>query len=232
VIDLQRRAGNAAITRLIQRQETSGGVQNRPNLLGGSGPQLHLDPQIEAEIRRIELERQLDEILHPSKLQLALRQIPFAPPSQPEWLPKAGEKPPEQKPLVPAGAGPAAPKDASPSDLMDAVMAVPAVDDALKQLKTQAGERVQRDWGHLSTGEKALVVTSGVVIAGTALGGAMSKDDSRNFVLQQIGGRDLPVPGVDGLSVQFQTDPKNVGVTFTLDVGKHLPASWGFGGGK
>jgi hypothetical protein len=51
-------------------------------------------------------------------------------------------------------------------------------------------------------------------------------------VLQQIGGKDIPVPGVDGLKVQFATDPKNVGVTFTLDVGQHLPKSWGFGGGK
>jgi hypothetical protein len=218
------------VSRLIQRQDATSGVKNRPNLLGGAGPHLHLDPQIEAEIRRIELERQLDELLHPQKLRLALSQIQFQPPSQPPWLPKAGERPPEQKPSVPAGAGPDTPKEASASDLMDAVMAVPAVDDALTQLKTQAGERVQRDWGHLSTGEKALVVSTGVVIAGGALGGAMSKEDSRNFVLQQIGGKDLPVPGIGGLSVQFQTDPKNVGVTFTLDVGKHLPASWGFGG--
>jgi hypothetical protein len=70
------------------------------------------------------------------------------------------------------------------------------------------------------------------VIAGGALGGAMAKEDSRTFVLQQIGGKDIPVPGVDGLKVQFATDPKNVGVTFTLDVGQHLPKSWGFGGGK
>jgi hypothetical protein len=231
-VDLQRAAGNAAVTALLQRQDSSSGLQNRPNLLGGSGPQLHLDPQIEAEIRRIELERQLDEILHPQKLRLALSQISFQPPEQPPWLPKAGEKPPEQKPLVPQGAGPETPKGASASDLMDAVMAVPSVDDALTQLKTQAGERVQRDWGHLSTGEKAFVVTSGVVIAGGALGGAMAKEDSRTFVLQQIGGKDIPVPGVDGLKVQFATDPKNVGVTFTLDVGQHLPKSWGFGGGK
>jgi hypothetical protein len=231
LIGLQRSAGNAAVTRLIQRQEATSAVQNRPNLLGGSGPQLHLDPQIEAEIRRIELERKLDELLHPQKLRLALSQIQFQPPERPPWLPKAGERPPpDPKPLVPAGEGPATAKEASPSDLMDAVMAVPDVNDALTRLKTQAGERVQRDWGHLSTGEKVLVVSSGVVIAGTALGGEMSKEDSRNFVLQQISGKDLPVPGIDGLSVQFQTDPKNVGVTFTLDVGKHLPASWGFGG--
>jgi hypothetical protein len=55
LIGLQRSAGNAAVSRLIQRQDATSGVQNRPNLLGGTGPQLHLDPQIEAEIRRIEL---------------------------------------------------------------------------------------------------------------------------------------------------------------------------------
>jgi hypothetical protein len=107
------------VSRLIQRQDATSGVKNRPNLLGGAGPHLHLDPQIEAEIRRIELERQLDELLHPQKLRLALSRIQFQPPSQPPWLPKAGERPPEQKPSVPAGAGPDTPKEASASDLME-----------------------------------------------------------------------------------------------------------------
>ena len=229
ILELQRQAGNAAVGSLLQRQEASGGVQNRPNLLGGSGPQLHLDPQIEAEIRRIELQAQLDELLNPRRLQLSLRDISFLPPERPAWLPpNTGVRPPEPRPVVPPGEGPTTPHEASAGDLMQAIMAVPAVDGALTELKTKAGDRVQRDWGRLSTGERVLVVTAGVTIAGTALGGAMSNEQSRNFVLQQISGRDVPVPGIDGLSVQVNTQRENMGVTFTFDVGKHLPASWGF----
>ena len=111
---------------------------------------------------------------------------------------------------------------------MKAIMAVPEVDGALTNLKTQAGERVQRDWGRLSTGDKVLVITTGVTIAGSALGGAMANADSRNFLLQQVSGRDFPVPGVEGLSFQVNTQKENMGVMFTFDVGKHLPKSWGF----
>jgi hypothetical protein len=234
ILDLQQGVGNAAVAALLQRQgpdASTGGVQNRPNLLGGQ--QLHLDPQIEAEMRRIELQAQLDLILHPERLQEAIRQIAFQPPAPAPAQPLlSAATPPQPQPLVPRGAGPETAHEASASDLMSAIMAVPAIDGALTNLKTQAGERVQRDWGHLSTGERALVITTGVTIAGTALAGAMANPDSRNFVLQQISGRDMPVPGIGGLSVQVNTQRENMGVMFTFDVGQHLPASWGFGGGK
>lgn len=180
-------------------------------------------------MRRIELQAQLDLILHPERLQEAIRQIqiPMAPPPDPLLSASAPAQP---APLVPRGAGPDTAHEASASDLMGAIMAVPAVDGAITNLKTQAGDRVQRDWGRLSTGERVLVITTGVTIAGTTLAGAMANPDSRNFVLQQISGHDLPVPGIDGLSVQVNTQRDNMGVMFTFDVGKHLPASWGFGG--
>lgn len=231
VLDLQRQAGNAAVSALLQRQgpDAGSGVQNHPNLLGGQ--QLQLDPQLEAEMRAIELQAQLDLILHPERLQEAIRQIqlPAAPPAQAALSAPAPAQP---APLVPRGAGPETAHEASASDLMSAIMAVPTIDGALTNLKTQAGDRVQRDWSRLSTGDRVLVITTGVTIAGTALAGAMANPDSRNVVLQQISGHDLPVPGIDGLSVQVNTQRENMGVMFTFDVGQHLPASWGFGPGK
>jgi hypothetical protein len=180
-------------------------------------------------MRRIELQAQLDLILHPERLQEAIRQLAFQPPAPAPLQPLPSAATPAQpQPLVPRGAGPDTAHEASASDLMSAIMAVPAIDGALTNLKTQAGERVQRDWGHLSTGERALVITTGVTIAGTALAGAMANPDSRNFVLQQVSGRDFPVPGIEGLSFQVNTQRENMGVMFTFDVGKHFPASWGF----
>lgn len=227
MVELQQSAGNAAVAALIQRQDGSGGVQNRPNLLGGQ--QLHLDPQLEAEMRRIELQAQLDEILHPRRLQLAVQQLPFQPAAQPQWLPPStGVQPPASAPAAPSDKEPEAAHAGSPGDLVKAIMAVPEIDGALTNLKTQAGDRVQRDWGRLSAGERVLVITTGVTIAGSALGGAMANADSRNFLLQQVSGRDFPVPGIEGLSFQVNTQKENMGVMFTFDVGKHLPKSWGF----
>jgi hypothetical protein len=95
-------------------------------------------------------------------------------------------------------------------------MAVPAVDGALTRLRTQATDRLAADWRGLSGGGKAAVVTSLATIGGGALAGALASPDSRSFLLDQLNGRDLPVPGVDGLSVSLSTQRDNLGVMFTL----------------
>ncbi len=107
-------------------------------------------------------------------------------------------------------------------------MAVPTVDRALTNLRTQATDRLSSDWRGLSGGGKAALVTSLVTIGGGALAGALANPESRDFLLRQLDGRDLPVPGVEGLSVAFGTQRDNLGVMFTFDVGRHLPASLGF----
>jgi hypothetical protein len=237
VLRLQQTAGNAAVTALVQRQEAGGGLslggtrRSGPSLLGGEG--LRLDPAIEAELRRLELERHVRELLEPGSVRSAFRAAPIdlsaPPPSRPAWLPPPGGTPaPEPAPVVPRGAGPETPREASPGDVLDAVMAVPAVDGALTRLRTQATDRLAADWRSLSGGGKAAVVTSLVTIGGGALAGALANPESRNFLLDQLNGRDLPVPGVDGLSVSFSTQRENLGVMFTLDVGRHLPESLGF----
>jgi len=98
-------------------------------------------------MRRIELERHFRELLEPGSIRSAVRAAPLdlasAPPARPAWLPPAGGMAaPEPEPLVPRGAGPATPRGASPGDVLDAVMAVPAVDGALTRLRTQATDRL------------------------------------------------------------------------------------------
>jgi hypothetical protein len=217
---LQRQAGNAAVAALVQRQPRS------PSLLGEG---LHLDPGIEAELRRIELEQLLRRLLEPSSVRLAARDIDLKLSDPPAWTPKPGEAATaEPAPLVPRGAGPSEPREAKAGDVVDAVLAVPTVDRALDKLKTDATDRVTRDWSRLTGTDKAILITSGVAIGAGALGGALAHRESRDFLLGQISGRELPVPKLDGLNVTFTLERENVGVMFTLDVGRFLPKSAGF----
>jgi hypothetical protein len=108
-------------------------------------------------------------------------------------------------------------------------MAVPAIANALSSLQQQGVDRVSHDFRSLRTGEQVATVSVLAVIAGTSLGGALAHADTRDFLLSQLNGRVLPVPGVAGLGVELNTEKGNVMVGFHLDVGRLLPASWGFG---
>ena len=183
---------------------------------------------VTALLQRQAVERQLGEVLHPVSVRNALFSVPFE--QQPPWLPQAGEQPSGgEQPAVPAGEGPETPRPGQASDAFRAVMEIPAIDGALSNLRGRAAEHVQRNWGQLSAGERGALVTSAATIGGATLAGVLSDQKSREFALQQLHGRDLPVPGVDGLNVQFRTQREDLGVMFSFDVGRHLPTSWGFG---
>jgi hypothetical protein len=226
---LQQSLGNFAVRRMlttrVQRQGPFGGRQ-RPSLLGGDS-QLTLDPDIEAQMRAITAMRLG---LSPDALRPALLQLPdnFVQPPGPLDSPPT----PAAPPLVPAGAGPSAPRAASGGDVLRAVMAIPAVDTAITNLQNRAVERVQRDWRSLGTGGQVAVVSSLAVIGGGALAGAMTDPDAREFGLSQLNGRVIPVPGVGGLGVELNTQGDNVMVGLHLDIGRYLPESLGFGAGS
>jgi len=182
--------------------------------------QLHLDPEIEAELALMRM-RYIQRILNPVNVRNSLRGLDpsvlgTGTPPNLFNLPS----PPPPAPLVPAGAGPATPRAATPGDVMRAVMAIPAVDTALTNLRTQAMQRVRSDWRRLSTGERVLLVSQGVLIGGAALGGALSNEQSRNFLLNQVQGRDLPVPLVPGLSFQFNITGPDQRIFFNLDLAR------------
>ena len=54
------------------------------------------------------------------------------------------------------------------------------------------------------------------------LAGVLPDEKIREHALQQLGGRNLPVPGVDGLDVDFRAQHEDLDVTFSLDVGRQL----------
>jgi hypothetical protein len=157
-----------------------------------------------------------------------------ATPAQGPAAPNPFSGPPTPAPAaaVPAGKGPDTPRAASVGDLTRAVMAVPAIDQAIARLRLQASEQVERDWGRLSTGERVGVVSSLAVIGMGALGGIASDPEARATALGLLNGRPLPVPGLNWMRVEVNSVGDNVMVGLHVDVGSLLPPSLGFGPGS
>ncbi|MFQ5418810.1 MAG: hypothetical protein ACE5EY_00460 [Anaerolineae bacterium] len=243
---LQSAIGNQAVNQLIktysgavhgiaQRQETSDLPSlpdvslTPPSSLQPPSPrgfgldlELQLDPEIQAMMRQHVHERS-----EPANLRAALLDLSLGPmPAGPDLTAPPSTEP---TPLVPAGAGPDTPRSATGGDLMESILAIPAVDTALTNLQTQALDQLERDWQRLSTGEQVGVASSLAVIGIGALGGAMANPESRQWLLGQLNGRVLPVPGVDPLRLELNTSGDNLMVGLHLDVGRLLPQSWGFG---
>jgi len=187
---------------------------------------LTLDPELMAQMRAMQL---VNQLLDPAALRPNLFDLPASLVASPEPDIFSGPATPTAKPLVPRGRGPARPRRAEASDVLEAVMALPAVDSALTRLQTMARQRVSGFYQGLSKGEKAAAISTVAVVGAGALAGIAGNPDARSFALDQLNGRVLPVPGVDGLGVELNTEGDNVMVGFHLDIGALLPASLGFG---
>jgi len=160
--------------------------------------QLRLDPSIEAELRRLELEigtgrfRQLCLSPDWSRFyQSDLDRLLTAPPPSP------------RPPLVPRGAGPSTPRRAELGDLMAAVWAIPTVQQAANRVSEEASRQLQRGWRGLSLGERTLLISHGALIAGGAVAGVLSNRETRQAAFGLVENRDVSVPGVDGLSFRI-----------------------------
>jgi hypothetical protein len=269
VIALQRSHGNAYVQRLLaptqrlQRQEGAapgmpapGGTQLQPPTIGGSlgwhppAPvqseyQLHLDPEIEAQIRAIEAMRQ---VVAPEPVTAALGQLEL--PSFPPHLltppaPGSSGPSPAAGPAAPAAPAPAAPgpgprpgtelKGPRPGELGDiwsAAMSSAIIGPAVTRLGDLAKERAQTDWANLKTGGKVAVVSTSVVLVGSALTAILTNPAARDWALTQLNDKIIPVYKVPGLSAQFNLAGDNIILGLHLDVGRLLPESLGFGPGS
>jgi hypothetical protein len=233
LLALQRSAGNASVQRMLVQRQDPPSVGSSLSLPGRShgfslgGEQLHIDPAIEAQANAYRARMELERILHPPDLLTAIRDLPVTltpPPPDPAML---TTPPAQEEPLVPRGAGPDTAREGSGGDVMGAIAGVPAVNRAITRLQTQALSTVRRDWSRLSTGDRVLLITTSALIAGGALTGIASDPGARSFMLDQLNGRELGVPGVDGLSVTFNTRPENLGVMFTYDLGPLISRATG-----
>ena len=190
----------------------------------GQEPHLHLDPWVQAyalldpdAILQAMLALDLS-LSAPSPPNLTLPTPPAGAGAPP---PSAGTGPTAPAPsaqTVTRGAGPSTPRPASAGDLLAAVMAIPAVKTEITKLRDRATDQLKRDWRSLSTGDKVVGISVTALIASGAIAGIVSNNSSRQFALQQIQGRNIPVPLVPGLSFQLNPIGPNQSVMLNLDL--------------
>ncbi len=189
-----------------------------PSLLQPSSPRLSLLPPDQQLQLRLDPALQLQSLLDPEMIRRALLAVDPSLFSAPQPSPLSLPSPAPAAPLVPRGAGPTPARAANAGDVLSAIMAVPSVKTAVTNLQNNAVSVARHDWQQLSTGEKVLTVSAGALLAGGTLAGILSNDSSRQFALQQIQGRNLPVPLVPGLSVRIDPIGPNRSVMFMLDL--------------
>lgn len=228
----------------LQQPQLGQSLGFRRPRIGLGVPQLRLDPEIEAQLRMIELLRDLITL---DNLRTGAAQLGGGfgalPPGAPTLFPAPGQGsvgtpqpagglgqplPPAPAPLVPRGTGPEPARGASVGDLLQAVLAIPMVQSGVTRLRIQAEGEVRRSWRLLSGGERALVITQGVLIAGGAIAGIASDPAARQFVLDQVQGRTIPIPGLP-VTFQFNLTGPDQRLVIGLDLGALLPSSLGFG---
>lgn len=119
------------------------------------------------------------------------------------------------------------PRKGTPGDVVKAILKTPAGKKAVSAVREEAKGVVRS----ASTGEKAAMVVSGILVGGGALAGVLSDPEARAFLLPKVSGKKIPVPGVDGLSasISFDTEGRPTGGMVYFDVGRYLPPSLGFG---
>jgi hypothetical protein len=243
VTQLQRLAGNRAVAQLMQRPAPRPAPKPAPmpvqrDGFGWKPPQsespyqLHLDPEIEAQIRAIQAMQTMvapttvQEGLHEVNLNLPPMPVPTGPQAPPIGPAPA---PPASRPAAAPGTGLTGPRAGTGGDIWQAVLSEPALGPAIQGLGDQAATRAKSEWGQLSTGGTVAVVTNSVLIGGGALTGALATPDARQWLAGVLADKVIPVPKVPGLGVQLNLAGDNIIVGLHLDVGKILPAALGFG---
>jgi hypothetical protein len=208
----------------------------------GGDLQLQLDPQIEA---------MMQQQLQPAAVLPSLAQINLNLPATGAATPSSGgagsgafASPPP--PPAPTGAAaPSAtpapanteskeekPKNASASDVLKAVAAMPEVKIAWENLQTQVVSQVKIDWGKLKTGEKIGAISTVSVIALGGIAGAATDPAARQLMFDQLNGKTIPVPGLNWLTVETNIAGPNLMFGLHVDVGRFLPSVLNFGPGS
>lgn len=232
---LQRQVGNRAVVGLLTRPGTV--LQRDPvGLRRGAddGPRLHLDPEIEAQIRAIAA---MNAMLAPEPVRAGLLDLtlPSMPPPAGGTTPAPGPAstlpaPPPVTATGPApGTGLMGPRAGTGGDVWKAVLAEPSLGPAITALGDQAAAQARSQWDRLSTGGAVAVVTGSVVVAGGAVAGVLANRDARQWITATLNDKIIPVPRVPGLGVQLNLSGSTVVVGLHLDVGAILPAALGFG---
>ena len=117
-------------------------------------------------------------------------------------------------PATPApapAAGPATPRPGQIGDLMGAIWRLQAVQQAADRLRADTERTLRSEWEGASDGERALMITAAATFAGTSLTAILANQPTRELALDFIDGRNLPVPGVPGFTVQLRGRGRGAG---------------------
>jgi len=177
-------------------------------------PELQLDPKIVAMLQQIEAEVEARRTI-----QLWLK---------PEW--RSAEQdlgrlilsmppPSPAPPFAPQGAGPDTPRPGQISDVVRGLWALPIVQQKVDAAYSEFHRQLsvaKRDWGKASTGEKFGIITLSGVIVGASGIAIMIPLELRTKILGMAEGKDIPVPGVEGLSFQIRKRGGQVTVPTTI----------------
>jgi hypothetical protein len=233
---LQRQAGNGAVAGLFARSRPAQ-VQRQPlsaRHAKDDSYRLHLDPQIEAQIRAINA---MNAMIAPEPVKAGLLDLTLPPapptPGPPEASPPPIPSPPPPAPATPIGPAPGTglmgPRAGTGGDVWKAILAEPSLGPAITALGDQAAAKAKTQWDQLSTGGAVAVVSGSIMVGGGAIAGILANPDARQWITSTLNDKIIPVPKVPGLAVQLNLSGENVIVGLHLDVGQVLPKALGFG---
>lgn len=176
----------------------SSGFGYRPPRFRLLDQELHLDPDIQRMARELETRmaaRQMVQLWLRPDFTLpswqTLMSLPLPRPAEPTFTP---------------GAGPSTPRPGELSDVTDAIYQLPQVQGLVSQAHDEGLRQVRllrAEWNRASTGERTVMVTMTGIVLGSTIGIIVANQPTRQAAFDLIKGRDIPIPGVDGLSFQI-----------------------------
>ncbi len=160
--------------------------------------ELHLDPEIQRLGRELETRLAARQMI-----QLWLRPD-FTLPTWQSMMSLPVPRP--AGPLFTPGAGPSTPRAGELSDVTSAIYQLPPVqslverahDEGLRQLRL-----LRAEWNRASPGDRTVMVSMAGIVLASSVGIIVANQPTRQAAFDLIKGRDIPIPGVDGLSFQI-----------------------------
>jgi hypothetical protein len=106
----------------------------------------------------------------------------------------------------PRGAGPSTPRAGELSDVTGAIYQLPVIQGLVRQAHDEGLRQVRvlrSEWDGSSTGSRIAMVTMAGVVVGTSITVIVANEQTRDLAFGLIKDRDIPIPGVDGLSFRI-----------------------------
>ena len=163
---------------------------------------LELDPETIRIIREIEAQMTARQMVN---LWLQPDWHTMVPTWQSMLTQPAPTRQPSATQYVP-GAGPSTPRPAEFSDVTRAVYQLPVVQNIILQAHDEGLRQLRLlgdDWDRATPGQRVAMVSMTTVVVGSSLTFILANRQTRLMAFDLIKGRDIPIPGVDGLSFQI-----------------------------